>query len=153
MPAILDFLPIETPPEVAPAVRQLNKNLESAPILAGRKASQGQATLISPDGISSELPSFVYELLRGLVQNLATGNAVFIAPVHAELTTRQAAELLRVSRPHLVKLLDSHEIPSHRVGAHRRMKLSDVLIYQRQREAKLDSILDRMTRIGQLIGD
>ena len=88
-----------------------------------------RAALITPDSPSAaiELPTEVYRLLIDILGHLADGDAVTVAPIRSEVTTQQAADLLNVSRPHLIKLLDQGAFPFHRVGNRRKMALSDVL--------------------------
>ncbi len=95
---------------------------------------------------SITVPSEAFQLFIDLLDQLALGNAVTIAPVHAELTTQQAAELLNVSRPFLVKLLESNEIPFRKVGTHRRIRLVDILVFQRQLDKQRSDSMRELTR-------
>lgn len=101
---------------------------------------------------SVKLPEGVTRLLLNLLEETGQGNAVTPIPIHVELTTQEAADLLNVSRPHLVKLLDQGEIPYHKVGTHRCIHAQDALAYKEQRQEKRKEVLDEMTRLDQGTG-
>ena len=75
-----------------------------------------------------------------------------MTPLHTELTTRQAADLLQVSRTHLVQLLEDGRIPHRKVGAHRRVRARDLLDYRRETEFRRHEALDELTAIDQKLG-
>jgi excisionase family DNA binding protein len=94
----------------------------------------------------------VHDLLTHIVRELARGNGVSVAPLQAELTTQAAADLLNVSRPFLVKLLETGALPFHHVGTHRRVKLADVLAYRNHRSHARRAALAEMARDAQEMG-
>lgn len=96
-----------------------------------------------------ELPTIAAVLLRSILSEVARGNAVTALPVTTELTTRQAADILNVSRPYLIGLLERGLIPHHRVGSHRRISLQDVLKYKAQGDLERDKTMDELVNLGQ----
>lgn len=99
-----------------------------------------------------ELPVFALRLLDEILGELAMGNAVKVVPIHAELTTQEAADLLNVSRPHLVKLLDESAIPHTKVGRHRRVKFADLMAYKQRRDAESRQAMDELAAQAQELG-
>jgi excisionase family DNA binding protein len=110
------------------------------------------AKLVSSLGKELELPERVYEVLVRVVREMDRGNGITILPVHAELTTQQAAELLNVSRPYLIGLLKRGEIPFHKVGRHRRVRVQDLLDYKERRDSKRRRLLKKVVEEGQEAG-
>ncbi|WP_266168962.1 helix-turn-helix domain-containing protein [Dyella subtropica] len=102
------------------------------------------------------VPTSALRLLQQILTEMAAGNAVQVLAVQAELTTQQAAHLLHVSRPYLVKLLENHVLPFHRTGKHRRVYLADVMRFKderdRLREVKEVSLECQACEMGGLAG-
>jgi excisionase family DNA binding protein len=125
--------------------------LQGIDVLVG---SQQSGRLIGPDGeVMVEIPASVLAAFRLVAAAMAQGQAVTVAPHDMELTTQEAADLLHVSRTHLVKLLDHGDIPHHRTSddpnAHRRVLLKDVLSYRDQRRRTRRDLLREITQISQ----
>lgn len=111
-----------------------------------------QAILIGPDGTRLELPGEVFEVLREVVAALAQGLAITVSPHETVLSTSEAAQLLGVSRPTLVRLLESGEIPFDQPGRHRRVRLADVLTYQERSHRRRAALLDQMVADSESAG-
>src|SRR3954467_14579062 len=123
--------------------------------LAAHLGQKGGLRLELKTGTESEelvLPPSALRLLVRVLSEMGQGNAVTLTPIRAELTTQQAADLLNVSRPHLVKLLDEGAIPGRKVGSHRRVLLEDLLAYKRDFEAKRHETLDELAALSQDLG-
>jgi len=99
-----------------------------------------------------ELPTFALRLLGEILSELALGNAVKVVPIHAELTTQEGADMLNVSRPHLVKLLDQGALPHTKTGRHRRIKFADLMAYKEQRDQASFSAMDALAAQAQELG-
>lgn len=135
--------PVLAPDKDAPLVRELDDALAK---------TLDTAKLRAPSGEEIELPNSVFEVLVRVVHEMARGNAVRVLPVHAELTTQQAAEILGVSRPYLVGLLEEGEVSFRKVGSHRRVRLDDLLIYKDKRDHRRKNALDDLATESQELG-
>ncbi|HWE90395.1 MAG TPA: helix-turn-helix domain-containing protein [Pseudonocardiaceae bacterium] len=128
-----------------PAERQLAA-------LVAALAEPQHAALVGASGSRVELPEPVYRVLYDVVQAMAKGLAITIAPHNTLLTTQEAADLLGVSRPTLVRLLTSGELAYEQRGRHRRVQLADLLEYQRSMRHERRVGLREMAREGQHAG-
>jgi excisionase family DNA binding protein len=111
-----------------------------------------RARLVGPDGTKIEIPDDLYRVLRDVVETLSQGLAITIAPHNTMLTTQEAADLLDISRPTLVRLLTDREIPYSVRGRHRRVLLRDVLDYRERTRQERRQTLDEMVAAGEDAG-
>jgi excisionase family DNA binding protein len=125
------------------------ESLEAAQaVLAGDAA----VVLTAASGKSVELPSELRGLLATVVTAMRRGQAVTLAPLSQRLTTQEAADLLGISRPTLIKLLEAGKIPFETPSRHRRIRLSDLLAYQAVRQDEQRSVLRELTQDAQDLG-
>lgn len=138
-------------PEVVEQAQTALRALSSWP-----HKKRSRALRVQPDGGGAEMavtvPKEAFELFLEVLGQMANGNAVTIVPVHAELTTQQAADLLNVSRPFLVGLLDEGKILYRLVGSHRRVKFADLMVYREAEDKRQREALDTLTAESQDIG-
>ncbi|MFD3507653.1 helix-turn-helix domain-containing protein [Nocardia sp. NPDC058666] len=111
-----------------------------------------KARLVGPDGTYLDIPDELYTVLRDAVTALSNGLAVSIAPHNTMLTTQEAADLLNISRPTLVRLLTDGEIAYSMRGRHRRVLLRDILAYQDRVRTERRTTLDAMAIEGEEAG-
>jgi excisionase family DNA binding protein len=123
-----------------------------AALLDEEPAYQVQLLSDGKPGDVITIPAAAMRLLLHTLAQMAQGNAVTLTPVQAELTTQQAADLLNVSRPFFVQLLEACEIPFRKVGARRRVKLQDVMAYKQDLYEKRRRTLDELTAYDQELG-
>jgi len=98
------------------------------------------------------VPVAALRLLVDILAQMAQGNAVTIVPIHAELTTQQAADYLNVSRPFLIGLLEEGKIPFRKVGTHRRIRFEDLVKYREISLVDQKAAADELTRQAQELG-
>jgi excisionase family DNA binding protein len=103
----------------------------------------------SKTGTETKLDSAVAALMQRLLTDLAAGHAVTIVQSNRDLTTFEAAEILGVSRPYLIRLIERGDIPCHRVGTHRRIRSADLLAYKAKSDRDRDAALKELTELSQ----
>lgn len=98
------------------------------------------------------IPVSAFRLLNDILTQMAQGNAVTIIPIHAELTTQQAADILNVSRPFLIEQLEKKVIPHHKVGTHRRVLFQDLMNYKKQMDRQRLDTLEKLAQQAEDLG-
>lgn len=104
----------------------------------GQEPAQPRPRLTGPDGHSVELPQPMFEVLLQVAAALKAGLAVTVAPHHLTLSTQEAADLLRISRTTLVRLLETGAIPFEKPSRHRKVRLDDLLEYRRRQRSQAE---------------
>jgi len=137
---VIEHGPISARENEQPTLRKIDRALEN---------SDQSALLISPDGEQIPLPPSLFLVLKRIVSHLTHGRAVTIVPINKEVTTQEAADILNVSRPYLVKLLEQGDIPFIKVGAHRRIRLEDLMEYKERRDAERKKAIAEMAQMCQ----
>jgi len=104
---------------------------------------------ILENGEFLQIPRKALTLLFEILSNMAQGKSITLIPSDTEVSTQQAADMLKVSRPHLVKLLEEGEIPFKKVGTHRRIELKDLITYERKFKESRNEKLDFLAKQAQ----
>lgn len=142
---------------VAPTEADARLAGESCRLLGTRELERRPSVRIQlvDDGEHAEtvaVPASALRLFLHLLAEMSRGNAVTLIPTQAELTTQQAADILNVSRPYVVKLLDEGKIPCRAVGKYRRVRLDDLMAYKRRDDEAREQVLDELTKEAQELG-
>ncbi|NIF21481.1 helix-turn-helix domain-containing protein [Candidatus Pantoea multigeneris] len=145
-----DSLSLPAPKEIEAAVRGQR---ELATYLSTRLETQ-TISIQDAENVSHqiELPTSALMMLMTILGEVAEGNAVQVVPIHAELTTQEAANILNVSRPHLVKLLEEGELKFHKTGRHRRVFFADLMKYKEQRDQQSQKAMQDLSDLSQDMG-
>lgn len=129
---------------------------ETSRLLASRlqKGAPMRLQILDDDspGSTLKLPASAVGLLVRILEEMARGNAVTLIPVHAELTTQEAADMLNISRPSLIQLLDEGKIEFRRVGTHRRVRFEALMNYKRRADAERLAVLEELAAYDQELG-
>jgi excisionase family DNA binding protein len=142
-------------PAYIPSENDTKLSKESSRILATYLSPNvHQIKVVEASGQEHEaiIPSAAYRLLVDVLNQMAQGNSVSLVPIHAELTTQEAADLLNVSRPFLIKKIDAGELPHHKVGKHRRINFNDLMVYKEQVDRAASAALDEIVAISEELG-
>jgi excisionase family DNA binding protein len=141
--ATVEHEPITATESEQPVLRKIERIL---------RYSEREPKLIAPDGEEIPLPASLSTVLQQIVSQLTHGNAVRVASIHEELTTQEAADILNVSRPYLIKLLEEGTIPFVKTGTHRRIRFSDLMEYKRYRDVERKRALAELVQLSQELG-
>jgi len=140
---VLEREPIAASESERPALNKIESVLENDRFLPKLVGTQGEEII---------LPMSIFYVLRQVVFHMMRGRAITIVPINKELTTQEAADILNVSRPYLIKLLEERKIPFLKVGTHRRIRFSDLMDYKKQRDAERSRGLAELAQTSQELG-
>lgn len=134
----------------APDLAQARQAKDAARALAAIPPADGhQAVRVQGQTESVAVPESAFRLFLEILNQMGQGNAVTLVPMHHELTTQQAADLMGVSRPYFVKLLETNAIPFHCVGSRRRVKFAHLQAYLESVRGQSREALDRLAAEAQ----
>jgi excisionase family DNA binding protein len=154
MAIMLTELQEAVPPTEADARLALESSRRLTRLLAARpkKALRVRIERENQPEESISIPVTAFRLLNGILTEMAKGNAVTLIPVHAELTTQQAADILNVSRPFLIEQLEKGAIPYRKVGTHRRVMFKDLMEFKQTMDHNRLKALEDLSAIDQELG-
>jgi excisionase family DNA binding protein len=119
---------------------------------SGKTSLRVQITEAGREVMTLDVPPSAVQLIRTMLKEMGSGKALTLVADEAEITTKQAADLLHVSRPYLVGMIEKGELPARMVGKQRRLPLKDVLAYKKDNEAKRRDALRELAALDQELG-
>lgn len=138
---------------IIPSERDIQLATESSRALAAIREKKSRTFEIEVIGektrTSIKVPTSVFRMLLSILTQMSAGNAVTIIPIHKELTTQEAADLLNVSRPYLIQLLEERKIPYRKVGVRRKILFQDLMEFKKKDDLERDKILDELAAQAQ----
>lgn len=138
---------------IIPSESDIHLATESSRALAGISEKKRSIfkinAIVGKKSTTIQVPSSVFRMLLTILTQMASGNAVSIIPVHKELTTQEAADLLNVSRPFFIQLLEAGKIPFRKVGTRRKVLFRDLIEYKKRDDAARSKILDKLAEEAQ----
>ena len=143
---------LERPGTSVPTRKDAELAATASRALAAKQTTDDGLRVRLDDGQELLLPKAATRLLSHLLTEMAQGNAVTLIPVHAELTTQEAADFLNISRPHLISLLEKGDIEFHKVGTHRRVKFVAIEAYRKRFEVEARKAMDELAQEAQELG-
>lgn len=138
---------IEYPLQPSPEDSQLAR--ESALVLSEFISRDQNALVLQIEDQAISFPKNAFLMFFEILNQMAKGNAITLIPIHAELTTQQAADHLGVSRPFLVRLLEENKIPYRKVGTHRRIFFRDLMEYKNRNNNERLKVLEKLQKEAQ----
>jgi excisionase family DNA binding protein len=144
-----------TPAPALPSEAEAILAKETSRVLASRAQTAEPLRLRMLDGPAKgtvKIPASAVRMLIHILEEMARGNAVAVIPVRAELTTQEAADMLNISRPSLIQLLDGGKIEFRRVGTHRRVRFDGLMAYKRRVDADRRAALSELVAYDQELG-
>ena len=139
---------------ITPSEKEVELARKSSRILSSVSLKRTKSVDILLEGVKEQhknikLPLSAFKLLVTILTEMAEGNSVTLIPTLAELTTQEAADLLNVSRPYLIQLLESKKIPFRKVGSRRKVLFQDLMLYKAKTDAARRKVLDELSKEAQ----
>jgi excisionase family DNA binding protein len=141
---------IEEKPTSLPSTEERALARQASSAIATTQPSELRVRL--DDGQELTLPKSATRLIAHLLTEMAQGNAVTIIPIHANLTTQEAADHLSVSRPYLIGLLEAGKMPFQMVGTHRRVRFDDLIAFKAASEKRRREMMEELAAQSQAEG-
>lgn len=140
---------LKTPSRLEQRIAEENREIINRVFGKHEKSNRPIEIEITGEKEHVKIPLSAFKFLNNILELMAQGKSISLIPLESELTTKQAAEILNVSRPHIVKLLEQGKIKYHMVGTHRRIKAKDLKKYKAKMEKERSGALDRLAKQAQ----